>query len=517
MPASVGSFVDSAAAKYGDKPAWQFIADGAAISYAELAACTQALARGFSDLGVSQGDRVAVMLPNIPGFPLSWLALARIGAAMVPVNTTYMPREVAYVVRDSGASVFVTTTRLYEKLREQPETAAILQDLQVVLIGDAVEGTHAWARLLERAGENEAPRAVACDDLLNIQYTSGTTGFPKGCMLTHRYWLTLSIVTAERLRHQQCNVLAAQPFYYMDPQWLLLMTMRIGGTLFVAEKASSSRFMDWVRRYDIGFCIFPEIVMKQPERQDDADNPLKAAVVFGLSPGMHSALEKRFALKAREGYGMTEVGSALITPFDIDDMVGTGTCGVTSPFRETTIRDGNGEPVKQGEAGELWVRGPGIMLGYWNKPEANAEVFRPGGWFRTGDLFRQDERGFHYLVGRLKDMIRRSGENIAAREIEAVLLEYPAIEQAAAIPVPDPVRGEEVKAVLVLRAGERFELDAFFAHCSARLAPFKVPRYVQVKQELPKTPSDRIAKHILLKEQADLRMGAYDRVEGVWR
>ena len=339
-------------------------------------------------------------------------------------------------------------------------------------------------------------------------------------MLSHRYWLTLSRVASLRASGVARHVLAAQPFYYMDPQWLLLMAMRLRGTLFVASKPSGTHFLDWVRRYGIEYCIFPQIVLKQPPRADDATIPLKMVSVFGLRRNMHAELQQRFNLVARESFGMTEVGSALFTPYGANSMVGSGTCGIPSPFREATIRNAEGEPVPDGEIGELWIRGPGILQGYWNKPEANAESFRPGGWFRTGDLFRRDERGFHYIVGRIKDMNRRSGENIAAREVEAVLLGWPDIIEAAAIPVPDPDRGQEVKVCLVLKPETDpldFPVDAFFAHCARHLAPFKVPRYLEFRTSLPKTPSEKVAKHVLVAERADLRAGAYDRATGQWQ
>lgn len=516
---NLGQFLDQAADIHGDKRAWHYIEDASEISFAELAAGTRALAESFLAAGIGKGTKVSVMLPNIPEFPLSWLALARIGAVMVPVNIHYTAREVAYVMTDSEATFLIVQTGQFRELRETEEAGPILSNVGRILVGERVEGCLDWKEMAGKPVEGIAFPSVRLDDLLNIQYTSGTTGFPKGCMLTQRYWSILSAVTAERLSRRPHNVLAAQPFYYMDPQWLLLMSLRIGGTLFVAPKASSSRFMGWVRTYGIEFCIFPDVVMKLPVQPDDADNSLKAAAMFGLAPGLHDALQQRFGLVAREGYGMTEIGSALITPLEVRDMVGTGTCGVASPFRETSIRDLDGNPVGDGEVGELWVRGPGLMLGYWNKPDANAEVFREGGWFRTGDLFRRDARGFHYIVGRLKDMIRRSNENIAAREVEAVLMTYPDIREVAVIPVPDQDRGQEVKACIVLKEDvtrDAFRLDDFFAHCAAQLAPFKIPRFIEIRHDLPKTPSDKVAKHVLVSEKPDLRVGAFDRSNGSW-
>jgi len=519
FPANLGAFIDELADEMGDAVAANFFDGGETITYREMAARTRSLAAGLAGLGIAFGDRVGVMLPNIGAFPLTWLALARLGAIMVPINVRYTPREIAYVLDDSGARMLVTEAALLDEVRDAPELAGFAALANPVVLGASRSG-HSWTALAQTDAAGFRPaREPALDDLINIQYTSGTTGFPKGCMLSHRYWLTLSRVAAMRANGVVSNVLAAQPFYYMDPQWLLLMAMRLRGTLFVAAKASGTHFLDWIRKYRIEYCIFPQIVLKQPPRPDDATLPLKVASVFGLRKNMHAELEARFDVIARESFGMTEVGSALYTPYGATSMVGSGTCGIPSPFREATIRDEDGNEVPAGEIGELWIRGPGILQGYWNKPEANRDSFREGGWFRTGDLFRKDERGFHYIVGRIKDMIRRSGENIAAREVEAVMLGWPDVLEAAAIGVPDVDRGQEVKACLVLKPGvdaKAFDVAGFLTHCTAHLAPFKVPRFVELRASLPKTPSEKVAKHVLVAEREDLRQGAYDRLSGSW-
>jgi acyl-CoA synthetase (AMP-forming)/AMP-acid ligase II len=521
FPRNLAAFIDSCAAELGDAPAAHFFEAGAVLSYREVAERTRAIAAGLAGRGIRFGDRVGVMLPNVPAFPLTWLALARLGAIMVPINVRYTPREVAYVLSDSGAGTIVIDAGVLAEMAAAPEVKDLPAFANHPIAVGGASGEGSWEALAATPAGDFAPeREPELDDLINIQYTSGTTGFPKGCMLSHRYWLTLSRVAAMRANGIVKHVLAAQPFYYMDPQWLLLMAMRLKGTLFVAAKASGTNFLDWVRRYRIEYCIFPQIVLKQPKRADDREIPLKMVSVFGLRKAMHAELEQRFDVVARESFGMTEVGSALFTPYGATSMVGSGTCGTPSPFREATIRDEDGAELPPGEIGELWIRGPGILQGYWNKPEANADSFREGGWFRTGDLFRRDERGFHYIVGRIKDMIRRSGENIAAREVEAVMLGWPDILEAAAIPVPDPDRGQEVKACIVLKPGvapERFDVEGFLTHCAAHLAPFKVPRFLELRQSLPKTPSEKVAKHVIVAEREDLRAGAYDRLARAWQ
>ncbi|MEI7745842.1 MAG: class I adenylate-forming enzyme family protein, partial [Chloroflexota bacterium] len=210
-------------------------------------------------------------------------------------------------------------------------------------------------------------------------------------------------------------------------------------------------------------------------------------------------------------------------PFTEMGMVGSGSCGVTAPWAETRVVDPDTLlPVEPGVVGELQVRGPGIFLGYHDRPEANATAFLDGGWFRTGDLFTVDADGWHRIVGRLKDMVRRNGENIAAREVEGVIEQVPGIAACAVVGVPDPDRDEEVKAYLVPvdpdgpGADPATLLPAVLAHCAGHLASFKIPRYLAIRRELPMTPSMKIAKSVLRAEADDLRVGSYDRVTGTW-
>jgi long-chain acyl-CoA synthetase len=240
--------------------------------------------------------------------------------------------------------------------------------------------------------------------------------------------------------------------------------------------------------------------------------------MYGVKKEFHADLERRFDFVAREAFGMTEIGSGMFVPIEASDMVGSGSCGIPVPFRECRIADPEGNTLPPGEVGELLVRGSGILLGYYRKPDATKSAFH-GEWFRTGDLFRQDERGYFYIVGRVKDMIRRAGENIAAREVEAVICQLPQVAEAAAVPVPDETRGEEVKAYVVLQPGVtpgEMTPEAIVAHCGAALASFKVPRYIEYRASLPKTPSEKIAKHVLKAETPDLRRGSWDRTQGRW-
>ena len=521
LPENLPALLHAVAAERPDQVALDFFEAPERLTYRELVARVSELAAGLAELGVGRGAHVAVMLPNVSAFPVTWLALATLGAVMVPVNGAYTPREIAYVVGDAEASMIVIDEAYLPAFEAMEERPARLPDARVVVLGAPRPGQCSWGAVRARGAALPPPPACPAgrDDLLNIQYTSGTTGFPKGCMLTHRYWLTIGKVNARRDGRVYQRILAATPFFYMDPQWLMVMAFFQGGTLFVARRQSASRFMGWVRTHRINFTLFPEVAFKQPPRDDDRDNEIVRVNAYGLNKANHAAIEERFDMICREAFGMTEIGSGMFVPIEATDMVGSGTCGVPVPFRETKVVDDTGNEVPPGVEGELLVRGPGILLGYYRKPEATAEALVDG-WFRTGDIFRKDARGFHFIVGRKKDMIRRAGENIAAGEVEAVLRTMPEIAEAAAVPVPDEQRREEVKVYVVLQPGvtaEALPPAAIIAHCVRNLAAFKVPRYVAYAQALPKTASGKNAKHVLVKDVADLRAGAYDRVDGLWR
>lgn len=509
FPASIPALLDAAAADVPDATLWKFFDEGVSATYAEVRRESRRIGAMLAGQGVTQGSRVAVMLPNIPEMPLAWLGLARLGAVMVPVNIRYSPRELDFLLGNARAELLL----IHEDLTSVLDGTE--SDVRTLVVGSA-----AWRDALAAADPESCPDTkVDCDDLMNIQYTSGTTGLPKGCLLSHRYWLTTGMVNAWRDGRRFRRILATTPFTYMDPQWLLLMAIYQRGTLVVGRRQSATRFSRWLSEHRIEFCLFPEAATKQPPAPHDADNPVIRANIYGVRPSAHAEIEARYGLTAREAFGMTEIGSGLYMPMEAEDMVGSGSCGRPSPFRETRIVDDAGHEVPEGEIGELLIRGPGMFMGYHENPEATAEVLRDG-WFHTGDLFRRDARGYHYIVGRKKDMIRRSGENIACREVEGVLRDMTEIEEVALIPVPDDLRGEEVKAFLTLQDGHAADeamVGQIVDYASRRLASFKVPRYFEFIETMPRTTSFKVAKSELVKAREDHRIGAFDRVEQVWR
>jgi len=513
---SIGAAVTEACSRFADRVAIEVFEGGETATYAEFEALTHRYANTLSRLGIGRGDRVGLMLPNRLAYPALFIALARLGAVHVPVNTRYTPGEVAYVLGDAGARLLLHDSQFAEVV------AALPRDLRDdLVIADLGDGDGTFDRLAAASPETPARDDLAGpDDLANIQYTSGTTGLPKGCMLTHDYWLVLARAAIAWDAQPAGRILSAQPYFYMDPQWITLKALLTGATLVIAPGLSSSRFLGWILDHRIEWCMFPLLMTRQPERPEEARTALKQVATFGWPPETCRDFRRRFGVTAREAFGMTEIGLGTWTPPELDEIYASGSVGFAAPCRETTIRDETGAPVAPGEAGELWVRGRAIFQGYWNRPEANAEAFRDGGWFRTGDLFRQDENGLLYLVGRLKDMIRRSQENIAAREVEAAICTLPGIEDAAAVAVPDPIRGEEVKIYVQLKEGVTQQdicATAILDHARQHLAKFKVPRYVTYVDSFPRTASNKIEKKTLTAGIDDLRLGAFDAEDRIWR
>lgn len=521
LPPTLGALLDRTVERHGDQIALDFFDDGQRLTWRELQRAVDRAANALRGVGIRKGAHVAALLPNVIEFPILWLALARLGAVLVPVNTGYTAREVAYALEDSDTAFLVAHDELLP-LFESLETVTVPKERVVVVGKRTASYPHHWASLVEAASADFTPtETVGPDDLMNIQYTSGTTGFPKGCMLPHRYWVAIGQSCAAAYQTHVDRVYGGFNFFYMICQRFLAHCMIQGSALIVPRKPAIRDFMAHVRAHRCDYTsVFESSVFKYAAHPDDGKNVLKVVNTFGLTKEYHADFQQRFDVLAQECYGMTEVGLVLYMPAqDVMGMIGKGSCGVAAPFVRLMIADETGKPVKQGEPGELCVKGPAILKGYYKKPEANAESFRDG-WFRTGDMFRQDENGFFYIVGRFKDMVRRSGENIACREVEAVLRGLPQVQDAAVVPVPDDFRGEEVKAYVTLSPGvtpEQLTPDQIAAHCEARLARFKVPRYYEYTDSFPRTESGRVQKKKLIAAKSDLRAGAYDRQDKIWR
>jgi len=519
-PATLTGTVRAAAARWPDRIAWTFD-PGDRFTFADVDRLVGGYALALAERGVRAGDRVAVLLANEPAFPLTWLALAGLGAAMVPVNTRYQTADAGHVLRACGASALVAGPRFEPLLRRLPaDLPALRRTLPAAEIAAAaqrgpVPGGPVPGGPVPGGRPDPDPAGTA-----NIQFTSGTTGRPKGCVLPHRYWTQLagSMVGEFPYLGERDVMLTAQPFHYIDPQWNVATGLLSGAEVVVLDGFHPSSFWAKVRQHRVTYfyCLgaMPTLLLRMPPDPADRDHRVRAVQCSAIPPALHSTLEERWGVPWYEAFGMTETGADLrVTDRDHDELAGTGCLGRPAGHRRVRIVDGEGRPVPAGQTGEIALAGPGMMDGYYGDPEATARVMR-GGWFHTGDLGWMDAGGRVYHAGRLKDMIRRGGENVAAREVEEVLLTHPGVRLAAVTGVPDEIRGEEVKAYYVPAGAAPAGPgpDELVRYCRERLAAFKVPRYWQPAGDLPRTDSERVVKNRL----GELAGPVFDTSTGEW-
>ncbi|WP_246149271.1 class I adenylate-forming enzyme family protein [Nonomuraea turkmeniaca] len=473
MPETIPDLLRHAARQYGRREFLRF--PDTSLTFEDADAQSDRLAGALIDKGVRSGDRVAVMMDNVPGWPLSWLAILKAGAITVPVNVRYRSADLEHVLRDSGAVATLTTA---EHVPHIPGTVYAL---------DSLSGS-APARPVPVNPHNP-------HDVANFQYTSGTTGFPKACMLTHDYWLRTAQIAADQARLRDDDVmLIAQAYSYMDPQWATLLCLLGGIPLVVLPRFSASGFWPAAREHGATLTYvlgtMPLLLHKQPPDPLDRENRMRLVLCSGIRPDLHREFEERWGAPWRELYGSTESGPDLVVPIDAEETVGTGAMGMPPPGKEVVLDE---------ETGEILVRGVPMMTGYWNHPEATATAFRDG-WYHTGDLGFRDEHGYIHHAGRIKDMVRRGGENISCAEVESVLTQHPAVLQAALVPIPDDLWGELPKAFIQLRPGHSPGAETAMSvieHARQRLARFKIPAYVEFVEGFSLTPSARIEKRHL--------------------
>ena len=506
MPSSLGELLSNAAENYGDALAISLFDRDQTLSFTEWNSQASQLANGLRQLGVRQDMRVGLMLSNTVEFPITWLALARMGAVMVPINPTYTATELRHVVDVAHVQYLV----LESTSLPQAEAVDELSGRLVLVDEPPPDGNYCgWQSLVGSHPTDFAPeRPVDPSALAVIQFTSGTTGFPKGCMQSHTFWLVCGFnMNVSKDVFSTGAILGESPFFYFDALFMLLRTLSYGAPLYQAERMTLTKTYSRLANTQVEMAYAPHLGNEVDERE--RQHNVKMFMTVGSSASNTEEIERRCGAPAREGYGMTEIGVALFVPYKIEDSTIFGSCGYPLPFYEAQVvgEDGTEQPFDT--SGELWVRGIGVMTGYYNNAEANQDSFVED-WFRTGDLFTRSTQGFFRYVGRTKDMIKRSGENISAVEVESVAASFPGVERVAVIPVPDSLRGEEVKAVVQLREGfdeQSFDYDGFRDFCLLSLAKFKAPRYVTFVTKFDYTVSDKIIKTNLKKD---------DPISGCW-
>jgi len=532
---SLPEILSATTKKYPENTALIFL--GRRITYGELDQLCDSFASALIGLGVEKGDRVALLLPNVPQFPICYYGALRAGAIAVPCSPLYKARELQFQLTDSGAETVVALDSLCGQVAEVCGETQIRNIVTTGLMDFAspVEGTSTKeVDAFEAAGRfesvslkellaehGEAPPKVSIDaskDPALLQYTGGTTGVPKAAVLTHRNLVANTFQFGswlQVLREGGEVVLAALPYFHIFGMTVALNVPVLKGAGIVLQpRFDAGEALRAIERYGVTF--FPGVptmfiaVLNHPKAASSNLRSVRLCI-SGASPlpvEVMRRLEAATGGVVAEGYGLTEA-SPVTHCNPVDDMgkVRVGSIGLPIPDTEAKIVDvDDGETeLAADEVGELVVRGPQVMAGYWNRPLDTEQTLR-GGWLYTGDIAKRDEDGYFYIVDRKKDMINVSGLKVWPREVEAVLCEHPAVKEAGVIGVHDPYRGEAVKAFVVLREGFEGKISAaeLMRFCEEKMAVFKVPSQVEFVEQLPRTAIGKLLRRTL-KEKAARR------------
>ncbi len=482
------NLADSARAN-PDAPALKL--DDIVISYGQLDQASGRIAGLLASRGVGPGDRVGVMLPNVPHFPVVYYGILRLGAVVVPMNVLLKERETGFYLGDSGAKVVFAWHDFLDAAAHGAEEAGT----EVIAVGtpESEQLIHSAEPLIEVAARSDDDDAV-------ILYTSGTTGTPKGAQLTHGNMGSNAAIAQQMFDLAPGDVvLGALPLFHSFGQTCAMNAcIKGGGCLTLLPRFDPVKALAMFARDNVtmfmGVPTMYGAMLHSPSAAGADTSTLRTAVSGGASmPGeLMRAFEQKFGCVILEGYGLSETSP--VASFNQPGMerkvgsIGTPIAGV-----EMKLVDDDGAEVAEGEIGEIAIKGPNVMAGYWGRDDATAEVMRDG-WFLSGDMARRDEDGYYFIVDRKKDMIIRGGYNVYPREIEEVLYEHPAIREAAVLPVPDEQMGEEVGAAIALKEGQELDAEEVKAFVKEQVAAYKYPRKVWFVDELPKGPTGKILK-----------------------
>jgi carnitine-CoA ligase len=493
------------------------LGEGRWLSYGELGRAVYRTAHALAAAGVRSGGRVGVMLPNGAPFVQAWLGLAALNVTMVPVNVNLVGAGLRHVLLTSDLDVLLVDGALVRTVRdacggEPPARRVFAWD-------GGFEVADSFEELL-RAAPDTPPPEVPCDwaDPALIIYTSGTTGPSKGVVLSRlaQLWHGRNYLGDFIQLGPGETGYTLLPLFHVSAQGFTLGCLLGGASIVVDARFSPFSFWDTLRRHHakafnyVGAMV--PLLYHRPPRSDDADNPAERAVGSATAPELHEAFERRFGMRLIESYGQTETAGLWLT--DPPEGRRIGAAGKPRRWLDAKIVREDGSEAVPGEQGEIVLRPAHPLLmtqGYFRDPEANARAFpdAPDGWYRTGDAGEQDADGYIRFRGRLKDFIRRRGENISAFEIEREALTHPAVREAAAVAVPSPLGEDEVKLCVIPHDDARLDPADLDRHLRPRLAAFMRPRYIEVRQEFPRTPTQRVQKFRLREE--GVPPGAWER------
>ncbi len=517
---TIGASFERTVAEHGDREALVEIASGRRWTYAELDAEVDALARGLIASGVAQGDRVGIWAPNCAEWTITQFATAKVGAVLVTINPAYRTHELAYVLNQSGVSLLISATE-FKTSDYRTMVAEVLDQTPVRRV--VFLGTDDWAELVAggeaETGLVERMAGLAPTDPINIQYTSGTTGFPKGATLSHRNILNNGYFTTETINFSHVDRLAIPvPFYHCFGMVMgNLGCITHGATMVIPAPGFDPEITLQAIQDErcTGAYGVPTMFIAMQNAPGFADYDL-SSLRTGIMAGspcpvevMKRCINEMNMAEVSIAYGMTETSPVSTQTRADDDLERrTATIGRVHPHVEIKIVDpGSGATLERGEPGELCTRGYSVMLGYWQDPEKTAEAIDADGWMHTGDLAVMREDGYALVVGRIKDMVIRGGENVYPREVEEFLYTHPDVEDVQVIGVPDEKYGEELCAWIRMRDGAvPLDAEAVREFAAGRLAHYKVPRYVLVVEEFPMTVTGKVRK-VEMREESTRLLG----------
>jgi long-chain acyl-CoA synthetase len=465
--------------------------DGLALSYAQLDEATTRLAGWLGRRGLAPGDRVGIMLPNLPHFAVCYYGVLRAGGVVVPVSVLLKRSEVAFQLRDSGARLLFAS----EGFAHEAEAGARDAGAECVSVAPGK-----FEQSLAAAGPRRDLVDGEPDDTAVILYTSGTTGTPKGAELTHRSLLRNCEIVREALDlGADAVTLGALPLFHSFGQTCALnATIAGGGTLTLIPRFDPGKALEVIQRDRVtlfeGVPTMYAAMLHHAERERFDTSTLTLCISGGSAMPVEllHGFEDAFACKVLEGYGLSETSPvASFNPGDRERK--PGSIGVPIEGVEMKVVDDGGNEVRRGEVGEIVIRGHNLMKGYWNQPDATAHAIRDG-WFHTGDLARVDEDGYFFIVDRKKDMIIRGGYNVYPRELEEILYRHPVVREAAVVGIPHHLYGEEIAAAVALKDGATTTPEELRVYVKQRVAAYKYPRHLWLVDELPKGPTGKILK-----------------------
>jgi acyl-CoA synthetase (AMP-forming)/AMP-acid ligase II len=485
----------------------------ATFTYEETAETAKRYANALGELGVEAGDRVGVFLPNCPEFVFLLFGNAYLDGVTAPSNPEYQPGELEHSIDLSTPELLVTTPELLDTAAE----AAAGTSVERLLLTEETDAyDHESLPALAAGQPSEiGPHDGDAKTVGLHMYTSGTTGPPKAVECQHENWTISAIDFQKRMGFTfEDTLLTALPLFHANAQiYSTLGAAAAGAEVVIYERFSSSNWWDWCREHDVtefnAMGSMLKMLDNTPESDDDADNPVEFVFSAGTPAELIEPFEERFDLRVVEGYSLTEDPLLMLNPTD-PERRRIGSIGLPPAEKRIDVVDDDGNPVPNGEKGEIIQKCPALMAGYHGQPEKTAEAIADG-WFYTGDYGKIDEDGFVYFLDRKKDIVRRGGENISSYEIEGVIKSLDAVEEVAVIPSPDEFYTEVVKALVRSKDGHDIEPEDVVDRCRGELASFKIPRYVEFVEKFPYTPTGKIQKQKLREREKSETPDHWDR------